>query len=231
MADPNSSSVADTSNSADATDNASEYMSKKEADVLFKQIRELNKELKAIKAAKAESSEKEAPETPSKGNVSSSDPEKAELQAQVKESQKQLKLLLKERDETKAREKELNWHKQVDEQLLNAGFDAKHLKFAKAYLKTENLVKYDDEGNLTMNAFDLSDGVKQWAGTDEAKLFMSAKNTNGSGTKQVNPTPKFSREKNGRPVVNWDAIANQMSSGDESSPNDGGMFAPPFQTK
>src|ERR1700676_5113222 len=122
MADPNSSSVADTSNSADATDNASEYMSKKEADVLFKQIRELNKELKAIKAAKAESSEKQAPETPSKGNVSSSDPEKAELQAQVKESQKQLKLLLKERDETKAREKELNWHKQVDEQLLNAGF-------------------------------------------------------------------------------------------------------------
>lgn len=179
MADKNSVSESGTS-TGEGEGSTPEYVTKAELNAMLNGFRAtFKKDFTELKAAFQSIQPKEDGEgtATSKSKV---DPEKAEMQ-------KQIKLLL---DREKEREVELASQKlnsTLREHLTMAGVDARHLEHALAYVNHKNLVKYDDEGNLKMKVnqvdYDIADGAKLWAKQEDAKLYLSPKGAVGSGQK------------------------------------------------
>jgi hypothetical protein len=147
-------------------------ITKEEANALFKSLRSLEREIKELKAARAEPIFEE----PKKVSSKEIDNEKIEMQ-------KQLKQVMAERETEKAEQRSLKLQNSLSESLARNGVDPRHLKHA--LTASKEFVKYDEEGNLKMKIgaldYDLEDGVKSWAKSEDNKLFMSPKGAVGSG--------------------------------------------------
>jgi hypothetical protein len=111
------------------------------------------------------------------------------------ELEKQVQILL-ERD--RKREDELRQErldKSLSDALLSVGVAPELLKPAKAYVRSERL-KQDEEGSTKFRHedidYDLADGLKLWAKSDDAKWALAAKTPKGTGQtralRPVNPS-------------------------------------------
>lgn len=112
--------------------------------------------------------------------------------------QKTIDLLKKEKEEETNQKRDLQLRNSVKEQLASLNI-APHLqKAAMAVLvDSDRLISYDDNGSLIFKGKygnqDLSEGLKSWAKTDEAKAFQTPKGAMGSGDRvHQNSPPKIS---------------------------------------
>ena len=179
MVDKINAPVPDSSN-GDGDSTTPEFVTKAELNAMLNGFRaSFKKDFSEMKTAlQSVSQPKEEPET--QGSKSKVDPEKIEMQRQIK-------LLL---DREKEREVELSSQKlnsSLREQLLAVGTDPRHIEHALAYVNQKQLVKYDEEGNLKMRVnqvdYDIADGAKLWAKQEDAKLYLAPKGAVGSGQK------------------------------------------------
>lgn len=106
--------------------------------------------------------------------------------SEVAAMRKQLEALTKEREAEKAKAKDLQLRSSVKDELTRVGVTSPAaVKGAMAMLLTDNSVGFNDDGELVYRVdgeeTDLSSGMKAWAKTDDAKLFLPARGVNGSG--------------------------------------------------
>jgi hypothetical protein len=158
-----------------------EYVTKSELNAMLNGFRAaFKKDFSKLETAFQSISATKDDEAAAPKGAKNVDPEKVEMQ-------KQIKLLL---DREKERAAELATQKlnsALRDHLTQAGVSPAHLEHALAYVSHKGLVKYDEEGNLKMKVnqvdYDIADGSKLWAKSDEAKLYLAPKNAVGSGQK------------------------------------------------
>jgi hypothetical protein len=156
------------------------------------------KEIKALKAPKVTASaEEQVYDDPT--------------QQMLADIRKQNKELLADKAERITREKDTKFTESVRKLLLDNGTNAKFVDHAVIYAKNAGVVRADENGNVVfkVDGMDYEDarlGAKEWAQTDEAKLYLTPRNSKGSGQKTENtqkdsdsgsnkgPKPKFSME-------------------------------------
>lgn len=172
-----------------------QYVTKEELNIALNGFRKSNKKdfesfesklLSAISGRSNTSSQED--------HVSDSDnPERAtikSLQAQLKEQNNKMKQLL---DKDAAREQEarnMKLQNTVRDALSAHGITDKAFKVAYNNLKED--ISYDEDGFVQMKLNDvhypLKDALSQWVKTEDAKFFLPAKGTKGSGTNgNLNP--------------------------------------------
>lgn len=164
--------------SGETEDNTVDYVTKDELNAMINGFRKSFKkdldELKNVFASQNKPDEPAAPRLP-----------KSEADAAIIELRNQLKVM---QDREKAREAvlaEQSLHNTLREQLTQHGVNPQFVDHAIAYLNQKKLVRADEDGTYKMKVnqvdYDLNDAVKAWAKTDEAKLYLSPKGTQGSG--------------------------------------------------
>lgn len=109
-----------------------------------------------------------------------------------------------EREKTAERQKarDVTMRQRVAEELIKAGIDSKHTRHALALLvDAEKRVSFDDDYNLVFNSetdgeLDLATGIRTWAKSDDAKVYLPARGLTGSGDKR-SPSRQSSNKSNG----------------------------------
>lgn len=160
-------------------DTTPEYVTKDELNAMLNGFRKsFKKDFDEIKTAFA--SQQPKTEEPAAQRLP-----KSEADAALIELRSQVKIL---QDREKAREAvlaEQSLHNTLREQLTQHGVNPQFVDHAIAYLNQKKLVRADEDGTYKMKVnqvdYDLNDAVKAWAKTDEAKLYLSPKGTQGSG--------------------------------------------------
>lgn len=146
--------------------------------------------------------EVEAAPAATKGKI---DPEKEELK-------KQVKLLMDRQAKADAEAAELKLQSTLRENFTKHGIDPRHVDHAIAYAKHNQLVKYDDDGNVVMkvNQIDmpLQDAVAHWVKTDDAKLYLAPRNVQGSGQRGPVRAPNTAAPNTS--IVNKDNVGDML---------------------
>jgi len=184
-------------------DDAPQYVTKDELNAMINGFRaSLKKDLAEVKNAFASQQPKDeqaAPRLP-----------KTEADAALIELRSQVKIL---QDREKAREAvlaEQNLHNTLREQLTQHGVNPKHVDHAIAFLNQKKLVRTDEDGSYKMKVnqvdYDLNDAVKAWAKTDEAKLYLAPRGTQGSGQKGPVQSQGVSRQTPDRNAKDLDVL-------------------------
>ena len=164
--------------------------------------KKLQKEIATLKAERTVAKEVTTPDAQIKD---SRDPEKAELQKQVKQ-------LMQDKAERIEAAKTSSMRSAVSDALLKNGVSPKHLKRAADILiDSDRAVTFDEDGNLQVrvNGYDqdLDEGVKAWAGSDDNKIFLEPRGTVGSGSKNLKGSV---RSDNGKAEVTKTQLGDQL---------------------
>lgn len=183
MADKNSVSQPGAT-SGEGEGNTPEYVTKDELNQMLNGFRKssktdlesvVQKSIQAALAGLAQPKEEVEPTTTSRGKP---DPEKEELK-------KQVKMLLERQSQADAEAARLRVHTALRDTFTKHGVDPRHVEHAIAFAQHSNLVKTDEDGQITMrvNQIDmpLTDAVQHWVKTDDAKLYLAPRGTQGSG--------------------------------------------------
>ena len=169
--------------SGEGEDNAPTYVTQEQLNQAINGFRKsFKKDLESVLAAQAAAAapKEEVSETPTgpKPTVKSLDVEKEEMK-------KQLKILMDRDAAMRAEMAEQTLNTTLRENFTKHGVDPRHVEHAIAFAKHNKLVKQDEDGNLVMkvNQIDLplTDAVSQWVKTDDAKLYLAPRGTQGSG--------------------------------------------------
>lgn len=181
MADKNSVSES-SALTGEGEGTAPEYITKTELNAMLNGFRAtFKKDLTELKSAlQTLQTPKEEVELAKANKSTTSDPEKAEMQ-------KQIKLLLEREKERDAELASQRLNSALREHLTAAGVDGRHIDHALAYVNHKQMVKYDEDGNIKIKVnqvdYDLADGAKLWAKQEDAKLYLAPKGAVGSGQK------------------------------------------------
>lgn len=178
MADNSASPSGATSGETDTSESVAEYVTKTELNAMLNGFRKsFKKDFEDIRTSFASSQ-------PSKEEPTPRLP-KSEADAALLDLRKQVEVLQTREKEKEAQLLEQNLHSTLRDQLTQHGVAPQFVKHAIAYLNQEKLVKRDEDGSIKMRVnkvdYDLDDALKQWSKTDEAKLYMAPKGTQGSG--------------------------------------------------
>jgi hypothetical protein len=108
--------------------------------------------------------------------------------AELSKLQKQLADLQAERESEKEKRRDLELRSSVKEKLSSLGIQPTHIKAAMAVLvDSERSIGYNEDGELVFRTptgdRDLESGLKAWAKSEEAKLFLPPRGVAGSGEK------------------------------------------------
>lgn len=134
------------------------------------------------------------------------------LDSEKEDMKKQLKLLMDEKLQREAELAEQRLQTSLRDTLTKHGVDPRHVDHAIAFVQHGKLVKYDDDGNLVMkvNQIDmpLTDAVNHWVKTDEAKLYLAPRGTQGSGQRGSVRAPDTNAS--AQPTVTRDTIGDML---------------------
>jgi len=124
-------------------------------------------------------------------------PEWQATQKQLADQQRKLDAAEKKAAESEAKRREAFRRQHTDEALVKAGVDAKAVRAARALLEADGRIKLSDDGE-SISYIDgddeksLEDGLKTWAKSDEAKIYLPPRGTTGSGDRGGGSAPKHS---------------------------------------
>lgn len=142
------------------------------------EVKKLKLELAELREVKSKAVEPQAEAPVSKRKA---DPEMEALQ-------KQVQLMLDEKNAEKGKRKQLEIETTLAGVLSAEGIPASAHKFVSAYLKANGAIGYESEESDAMifktgdSVYDLQDGIKNvFLKSEEAKVFIPAKGTSGSG--------------------------------------------------
>jgi hypothetical protein len=114
-------------------------------------------------------------------------PEMKAMARQLAEVQKALEKSNQEKDVERARSRDRDLRSKLQEALSGAGITGVQLKHAVGVLvDAEKRVRIDDDDRVLFKGDDgdelpLADGVKSWVKTDEAKIYLPPRGSQGSG--------------------------------------------------
>lgn len=121
------------------------------------------------------------------GDEPSDDPKLNSLQRELKELRAENEAAKKERDAEKSARAAMALRQRLAEELGVHGItEPARVKGATALLLSANQVRYDDDGQIVFaesenSLLDLPTGIKAWAKTDDAKIYMPPSGARGSG--------------------------------------------------
>ncbi len=146
---------------------------------------------KAKEAAKAESAKKAETQP-----TFEESPAYTAMRKQLEELTKKQEQAVRERDAEKARSRDMGLRQKVSEALSAAGVDAARARLALGYLvDAAKIVRYaeDEPEAVVFRASDgdqdLSAGVRAWLKSEEGKVFLPPRGTQGSGDRAVGNSP------------------------------------------
>ena len=135
------------------------------------------------------------------------------MNKQLAEMKAKLEAAEQEKSAERARARELSMRQRVSEELMRNGIDSARAKAALALLVSEEkrvrLSDSDDElsfKDVDGTEVDLATGIRSWSKSEDAKIFLPAKNPIGSGSRQGGATAPVGPH--GR--VNKDALAQDI---------------------
>lgn len=136
------------------------------------------------------------------------------LQKKLAELEEQNRKSQSERDAERARARDVALRQRLSEELGKHGVDARYVKQALGFLvDAEKRVRWaDDEGDALVfrdsdgSELDLSTGLRSWAKSDDAKIYMPPRGLSGSGDRGGGQAPRTqpqgaSREQLGRALL------------------------------
>jgi hypothetical protein len=153
------------------------------------------------------------------GRRPSDDPEFAALKRTTGEMQEQLRVEREKSERMRARNIDSAVREQVYSELGAIGLDAARSKAAFAAFKIDNVLttEVDDDGESVSilfkaddgTALPLRDGVRSWAKSDSAKLYLPPTGAGGAGSKRPigGKEPPAKRELTMEDIGNWAASA------------------------
>lgn len=154
-----------------------DWVSRQDFDTLASQLKALQEQLKpAPKAAPKENSET---------------PTVQSLNAKIKE--------LQEANQREVQNKQdLELRTATRDLLAQNNVPASHQKAAMALLHSENLVGFNEQGELVFRGkygeVELSKGLAEWAKSDDGKLFQAPRGVQGSGDRKPQRAPFSPKE-------------------------------------
>ena len=107
----------------------------------------------------------------------------AELQEKFEQSER-------EKAEERNKARDIAMRQRVADELVKAGVDPSRTRHALALLvDSEKRVKYDDDGEIVFRdldnqELDFATGLRSWAKSEDAKVFMPARGSTGSGDRR-----------------------------------------------
>lgn len=124
------------------------------------------------------------------------------LQKQLAELQEQNKRSQAERDTERQRARDVALRQRLTEELGKHGIDSRYVRQAIGFLvDAEKRVRWaDDDGESLVfrdadgSELDLSTGLRSWAKTDDAKIYMPPRGVAGSGDRGGGVSPKQSQQ-------------------------------------
>ena len=119
------------------------------------------------------------------------------MSKQLAEMKAQLEAARQEKAAERSKSREISMRQKVSEELARAGIDSARAKAAIALLVSEERrVRYaDDDGDDVSfkdtdgTEVDLVTGIRSWAKSEDAKIFLPAKNPVGSGSRPGGAAP------------------------------------------
>jgi hypothetical protein len=152
----------------------------------------------AAKMAEASKTKEARPEPAKKAEPQSFEdsPAYVAMRKQLEELTKKQEQAIRERDAEKARSRDMGLRQKVTEALSSAGVDAARAKLAIGYLiDAAKVVGYsEDEPEAVVfrtseGDQDLGSGLRTWLKSDEGKVFLPPRGTQGSGDRSVGASP------------------------------------------
>lgn len=145
-----------------------------------------------------------AQKVPSQGPAPSAEPKLDDsplvkgLQKQLAELQEQNRKSREERDVERQRARDVALRQRLTEELSKHGIDSRYARQAIGFLvDAEKRVRWaDDEGESLVfrdadgSELDLQTGLRSWAKTDDAKIYMPPRGVSGSGDRGGGASPK-----------------------------------------
>ena len=137
---------------------------------------------------KASLTEQQGQQHGNEGGKPADSPELKAMQKQLADMSKQLERANQEKDQERARLRDRDLRAKVTEALTSVGISGLQLKHAVGVIvDSEKRARLDDDGERALFRGDdgdelpLTDGVKAWAKSEDAKIYLPPRGTNGSG--------------------------------------------------
>ena len=133
------------------------------------------------------------------------------MKKQLDEAVGQTRKLQEERDAERARARDMDLRKQVTETFAKNGVPADRLHFAVgAAIDTEKKAKWNEDGDaVVFGDLDLDTGSKDWLKSDNAKIFLLPRGTQGSGERGGGRAPA-ARSSMGTKAVSMQDLGNAV---------------------
>jgi len=119
------------------------------------------------------------------------------LQKKLVELEEQNRKSQAERDTERARARDVALRQKLSEELARHGIDSRYTKQAIGFLvDAEKRVRWEDDGESLVfrdadgSEIDLQTGLRSWAKTDDAKIYMPPRGVTGSGDRGGGVAPK-----------------------------------------
>jgi hypothetical protein len=156
-------------------------------------LKSINEAYKAQLETLSTTTQQTAPKEPK--STTGESPEFAGMKKRFAELEARSKKLEEERDAERNSAKDSKLRQKLGEELSTYGIPANAIRHAVGFLTdADRRVSYDDNGDIVFKdsdgtQVDLTTGLRSWVQTEDAKLYLPARGSSGTGGRQTKGAP------------------------------------------